>query len=157
MLVLLFHLCDKRYAVKCERVREVTPLVNFRELPRAPDCLAGLFYYRGLVVPVVDLASLIHGKTCQKRLSTRIIVVDYAGRADFPPIVGLMAEKVIEAQRKSDDSFAPTGVYTEAVPFLARVLMEKSETIHLLDLELLPGSLGFLATMQGVDQTFTHI
>ncbi|MGC9195723.1 MAG: chemotaxis protein CheW [Syntrophobacteraceae bacterium] len=148
MLILLFHLGNNRYAVKSERVREVSPMVNLQPLPHAPDCLAGLFHYRGLVIPVVDLGSLIHGRACQMRLSTRIIVVDYARGENFPPVVGLLAEKVIEAKRTSQDSFVSTGVHIDAVPFLSRVMMEGNDAIHLLDLELLPASLGFLEGVQ---------
>lgn len=148
MLVLLFHLGNNRYAVKCERVREISPMVNLQPLPHAPDCFAGLFHYRGLVIPVVDLGSLIHGKACQRRLSTRIIVVDYARGENFPPMVGMLAEKVIEAKRKSEDSFVPTRVHIDDAPFLSRVMMERNDAIHLLDLELLPASLSFLEDMQ---------
>ena len=76
MLVLQFYLGDVMYVIKCERVREVAPMVALKKMPHAPDCVAGLFNYRGMIVPVIDLRQLIHGVPCQLRLSTRIILVD---------------------------------------------------------------------------------
>ena len=51
MLVLLFYLGDVMYTMKCEKVREVAPLVKLKEMPHTPDYFAGLFNYRGVIVP----------------------------------------------------------------------------------------------------------
>ena len=77
MLVLLFYLGDVTYTIKCDKVREIAPMVALKTMPHAPDFFAGLFNYRGMIVPVIDLCQLIQGRPCQIRLSTRIILVDY--------------------------------------------------------------------------------
>ena len=46
----------------------------------------GVFDYRGVVVPVIDLGVLLGGEACRDRLSTRVIVVDvrHAGVDQHP-------------------------------------------------------------------------
>ena len=76
MLLLTFRAAENLYAVDVARVVEVVPRVDLRRLPHAPGFLAGLFDYRGTVVPVIDLGILLGSERCRDRLSTRIILVD---------------------------------------------------------------------------------
>ena len=76
MLLLMFRVAENEYAVAAECVVEVVPRIDLRAFPHATEALAGLFRYRGKVVPVVDLGLLMGGTACRSRLSTRIIVVD---------------------------------------------------------------------------------
>ncbi len=76
MLLLTFQAADNLYAIDVARVVEVVPRIQLRRLPHAPNFLAGVFDYRGKVVPVVDLGILLGSESCRDRLSTRIILVD---------------------------------------------------------------------------------
>src|SRR4051794_7179766 len=76
MLLLTFRAAESFYAVDVSRVVEVVPRIDLRRLPHAPAFLAGVFDYRGMVVPVVDLGVLLGSESCADRLSTRIILVD---------------------------------------------------------------------------------
>ena len=76
MLLLTFRAADNLYAVDVARVVEVVPRVDLRRLPHAPGFLAGVFDYRGTVVPVIDLGLLLGSEGCRNRLSTRIILVN---------------------------------------------------------------------------------
>ena len=76
MLLLTFKAAESLYAVDVVRVVEVVPRVHLRRLPHAPDFLAGLFDYRGRVVPVADLGALLGSEPCRDRLGTRIILTD---------------------------------------------------------------------------------
>ncbi len=76
MLLLTFQAADNLYAIDVARVVEVVPRIQLRRLPHAPNFLAGVFDYRGKVVPVVDLGILLGSENCRDRLSTRIILVD---------------------------------------------------------------------------------
>ncbi len=105
MLMLLFYLGDDRYALESRRVVEVVPLVALKKLHHAPEYLAGLFDYRGLIVPAIDLCHLIRGTPCRSYLSTRIILVNYLDRSPTPHIVGLMAERITETLNKPETEF----------------------------------------------------
>jgi chemotaxis-related protein WspB len=76
MLLLTFRAAENLYAVDVARVVEVVPRVDLRRLPHAPAFIAGLFDYRGTVVPVIDLGLLLGSESCRNRLSTRIILVN---------------------------------------------------------------------------------
>ena len=76
MLLLTFRAADNLYAIEVARVVEVVPRIDVRRLPHAPGFLAGVFDYRGTVVPVIDLGILLGSESCRDRLSTRIILVD---------------------------------------------------------------------------------
>ena len=85
MLLLTFRAAENLYAIDVARVVEVVPRINLRRLPHAPGFLAGLFDYRGTVVPVVDLGVLLGSESCRDRLSTRIILVNSRPAAPSRP------------------------------------------------------------------------
>ncbi|MBC8419390.1 MAG: purine-binding chemotaxis protein CheW [Desulfobacterales bacterium] len=149
MLALLFYLGDTMYTMKCEKVREVAPMVKLKQVPHTPDYFAGLFNYRGVIVPVIDLRRLIQGQPCQMRFSTRIILVDYVRDDHTPYILGLMAERVTEAVRKSENAFVSPGLSMQEAPFLGGFVMENKEMIQYIDLDLLPNSFRFLPMIEG--------
>jgi len=149
MLVLIFYLGDTMYTMKCDRVREVAPMVKLKQVSHAPACFAGLFNYRGQLVPVADLRQLIQGRPCEMRLSTRIILVDYLKEDKTPAIIGLMAERVTDAVRKSEDAFVSPGLRMPETPYLGGFVMEGNDMIQYIDLDLLPKKLQFLPMAQG--------
>jgi len=149
MLVLIFYLGDTMYTMKCDRVREVAPMVKLKKVPHTPDYFAGLFNYRGVVVPVMDLRQLIQGCPCRMRLSTRIILVDYVKEDNSPAVVGLMAERVTDAARKSEDAFVSPGISLQEAPYLGGFVMDGSDMIQYIDLDLLPKSFQFLPLLEG--------
>jgi len=152
MLVLFFYLGDVKYSIKCEKVREVAPMVTLKKVPNTPEYFAGLFNYRGMVVPVVDLCQLIQGRPCEMRLSTRIILVDYLKDDHTPYVLGLMAERVTEAVRRSEDVFLSPGINMGEAPYLGGIVMEEKMMIQYIDLDLLPESFNFLPMLQnGLD------
>lgn len=76
MLLLTFKAAESFYAIDVAHVVEVVPRVDLRRLPHTPDFIAGVFDYRGTIVPVIDLGSRLGSDTCRDRLSTRIILVN---------------------------------------------------------------------------------
>ncbi len=137
MLVLLFHLGEGMYAVDCRYVKEISPMVRLKTMPHSPGHLAGLFHYRGSIVPVLDLGTLILGAPCRVRLSSRIIIIEMAGESQEPALFGLIAERVTEAVRKPAQSFVSPGIHLPRTPYLGGVLMEQEMMIQLIDLEAL--------------------
>jgi len=59
MLLLLFDVGSNRYGLEASEVIEVTPLVCLRAAPHTPAYVAGVFNYRGVVTPVIDLHALL--------------------------------------------------------------------------------------------------
>jgi chemotaxis-related protein WspB len=96
MLALTFQVGADRVAVDVRRVREVVPRVRVTPASGGPGWLAGMFVYRGRVVPVVDLHRLVGTGECPQHLSSRVILVP---RPDSPDdLVGLLATQVADVR-----------------------------------------------------------
>jgi chemotaxis-related protein WspB len=94
MLALTFQVGDNALALDIRRVHEVVPRVRLRSLSGAPEWLAGVFVYRGDVVPVVDLHRLAGAAGCPPHLSSRIILVPCRFAAGAERLIGLLATRV---------------------------------------------------------------
>lgn len=95
MLALLFQVGPNRVAVDVCRVREVVPRV--RLTPSADAAWsAGVFVYRGEVVPVVDLHRLAGCGDCPEHLSSRIILVRRGGESGT--LLGILATQVADVR-----------------------------------------------------------
>lgn len=121
MLFLLFQLDRDHYVLEASQVAEVLPLVTVKQIPQAPQGVAGAFNYRGSPVPLVDLSQLLLGRPAQHRLSTRIVVVHYAPEPDAKHLLGLIAEKVTETIRREPSDFVPSGVSSDTAAYLGPV------------------------------------
>ncbi len=91
MLLLLFKLGERRYALDAVAVAQVLPVPALEPAPIGPEGLTGLLRYQGRLVPVLDLRQLIEGTPCNLALSSRIILV--GGRDG---LLGLLAEQVTD-------------------------------------------------------------
>jgi chemotaxis-related protein WspB len=95
MLALTFQVGRDRVAVDVRQVREVVPRVRLSPVSGSPAWIAGVFVYRGRVVPVVDLHVLAGAGACPLHLSSRIILLPWP--PDAPEsLVGLLAAQVAE-------------------------------------------------------------
>ena len=118
MLMLPFNLGDGQYAVPVSEVVEVTSRVNLEQIARAPNYIAGLFNYRGQHVPVIDLCRLIHQHNCADSFTTRIILVNFPLATGKTHMLGVLAERVTETVRVTDDTFMSTGLSMDDNPYL---------------------------------------
>jgi chemotaxis-related protein WspB len=137
MLLLVFRVAEAPYAVEAGRVVEVVPRVVLRTLPHAPEALAGLFRYRGRVVPVIDLGVLLGDGPSPPRLSTRIIVVDDHMPARGRARLGLIAEHVVDVRRVDDDRIVPQAPPLGRNPYLGPIASVDSGLIPLLAVDRL--------------------
>jgi chemotaxis-related protein WspB len=95
MLHLTFWIGSTRFAIDARRVSQVVARVPLRALPKSEPYVAGLLDFRGTVLAVVDLATLLFGTACASSLSTRIVIVRIK-HADREVPLGLVAEQVTE-------------------------------------------------------------
>ena len=134
MLMLLFHAGENLYALDTSQVVEVIPMVVLRKIHHVPDYVAGVFNYRGTIVPVIDLCHLIQGTACRPRFSTRIIMVNYTAKDGGHRRLGLMAERVTETLNRPDlDS--KTALTVNDVPYLGEMFMDELGMIQLIHWE----------------------
>lgn len=122
MLFLLFHLDLDRYLLDVRQVAEVLPLIAITQIPQAPPEVAGIFNYRGTLVPAIDLAQVMLGRPARQRLHTRIVLVQYADDSGTAHLLGLIAEKVTETVQREASDFTASGV---SVPHLGAVTTDR--------------------------------
>jgi len=156
MLVVTFQVGTDHLALDVRRVREIVPCVRLQPVACSPPWLAGVFIYRGQIVPVIDLHHLLGVGDCPLHLSTRIILVpqvlDHALTLPESPsegdsgrvrgqerLVGLLAAKVAEVRELQPPSPTSTRHGAPGQPALGSVLVDGQQIIHLVELDqLLP-------------------
>ena len=130
MLLVLFHIGKERYAVDSGEVIEIVPLVQFRPIPRTPEYVAGLFLYRGQIVPVIDLCALAGHGPAKKLLSTRILLVRYPGPDGQQHVLGLVAEQVTDTTRVDEKQLKSSGVTARDAPYLGEILPDSEGMVQ---------------------------
>lgn len=144
MQLITFTVGGQAFAIESRSVIEVLPLVPHRQVPLVPDYVSGMFTYRGRLVPVIDLGVRLQGRPVERRLSTRIIVVEFttaaAGDAAVIPVrAGLVAENVISTCRAEEAEATYPALQLGHAPFMAGILRLRGSTVHLLAVDrLLP-------------------
>lgn len=155
MLLLIFHVEQERYGLESKQVIEVVPKVVLKSVPHAPHYVAGVFNYRGNIVPVVDLSALIADTPCKPLLSTRIILVEYLGADGDKHILGLLAERVTETLTCREEDFNPPGIVTPEGAYLGDIFADEEGMVQRIKVEaILPESLRrslFASIEEGAD------
>jgi chemotaxis-related protein WspB len=146
MLYLLFRLDRDRYLLDVRQVAEVLPMIGIMQIPQAPLVVAGIFNYRGTLVPAIDLAHVLIGRPARQRLHTRIIVAQTTDDSGAPQLLGLIAEKVTETLRRESTDFSASGI---TVPHLGAVATDEEGLAHRIEVnQLLPASVRSLLFQQ---------
>lgn len=146
MMLLIFHAANNRYGLDAAQVVEIVPALAPRSVPHAPPEVAGLMDYRGKVVPVLDLSRLLTGASATQRLNTRIILT----RLSLPDaafrLIGLLAERVMQTVKISDQQVTRPALNLEQAPYLDGIVQDQTGMIQRINVSaLLPPSV--LATL----------
>jgi chemotaxis-related protein WspB len=153
MLFLLFHLGDQQFALDASAVVEVVPTVELRPVHDAPGYMAGLFDYRGTVVPVVDLCLLTLGRPASLRLSTRIIMVQHCGRDGSERLLGLLTEGVTEAVQRKEAELRTSEVLLDVQLELGEIATSGEGMLQCLRLDrVLPADIETVLDAEALDQ-----
>lgn len=130
MLLLLFYAGKDLYAIDSSRIVEVIPRVTLRKVYHVPDYVAGVFHYRGAIVPVIDLSHLIQGTPSRLLLSTRIIMVSHQRQDGTLQYFGMMAERVTETLNKPDTALVQTKMQVNEAPYLGSMIVDEKGMIQ---------------------------
>jgi chemotaxis-related protein WspB len=142
MLFLQFQIGADRYALEASRVVEVVPLVELKRIPHTPRGVAGMFNYRGEVVPAIDLTALTTGQPAAERLSTRILIVRTSVEGRGTRLLGLIAERATATLRKDERDFVDPRLTPGAASYLGPVLLDEQGVIQWIqEQKLLPENL----------------
>jgi len=139
--LLTFRVGSEEFCVEVIQVREIRVWARPTPLPNAPAALSGVINLRGIVLPVVDLASLLGLASAESGARAVIIVVELNGRT-----AGLTARSVqdiVTLPRR--DIGPPPAISADAAPCLSGLALHEGRFLRILDLAaLLPGPQGAL-------------
>ena len=138
-LFLLFRLGDDRYAVAADAVVRVLPLqTTLKQVPGAPDWVAGVLVQEGAPVPVIDLSRMALGRPSRHLTSTRIVLVTYRHRGqEAARTLALMLEGVTETGHRDPADFVPCGLDSPRARYLGPVLDEPEGMLQWVDVDAL--------------------
>ena len=137
MLFLLLQIGNDRYALEAGQVVEVLAVVNLKRIPQAPLAIAGIFNYHGFPVPLLDLTELMMGQVSQAKMSTRIVLTNWAEESGQKHLIGLLAEQVTETVRLAEADFADLGMAVAGAPYLGPVAADKNGITQRIEVNLL--------------------
>lgn len=139
-LHLQFQLGEDRYALPAREVVEVLPLRRLKQMPEAPEWVAGLFEHRGRMTPVIDLCQRVLGRKARSRSSTRLVLVRFdPSQGEHSPVLGLLLEQATDTLRLPPDAFKASGLEAGLPDYLGPVqrdsqgMIQRIEVSNLLD------------------------
>jgi len=135
MQFLVFHLGKDRYGLNTEHVVRVLPMLELKQLPKAPAYVAGLMNFHGKPVPVIDLCALAGGAPCARHFDTRILLVDYRAGDGGKHALGLVAERVAGIEQVRQDDFLDPGVSTQNTPYLGKIAARDGALLQLVNVD----------------------
>ncbi len=143
---LSFDLAGEHYAASIMEIREILKLVRLTEVPRAPKEILGVLSKRGVVMPVVDLASLLSLRAADHSVGqeNRVLVIGEGDRT-----VGLRVDRVRHVVRlhAHDIEALPPSLKQHHVPLLIGLGRVPSEATDRRDVVILLDLAAVLVTL----------
>lgn len=126
-----FKLGKEEFGVDILKVQEINRMMKITEMPNAPEFVEGIVNLRGRIIPIVDLKKRLDLPPKEHDNSTRIIVVDLAGKT-----VGFIVDEVSEVLRIESSITEPppemaAGINSEYITSVAKL---EDRLLILLDL-----------------------
>jgi chemotaxis-related protein WspB len=109
VLFLLLKIGHDTYALDARQIAHVLSLVHVAPLANAPRGLAGVFNYRGTLVPAVDLSAMRSTAPARPQFSTRVVLINYP-HGTSTRLVGLIAEQATDVIRRAPSEFVAPGL-----------------------------------------------
>ncbi len=130
-----FYIGEDEYAVNISKVREISPMVDIRKVPKSPPFVEGVINLRGGIVPVIDLRKRFDLAVNENRMSTKILIVELNRNQ-----VGMIVDNVSEVMRFYQDEIEKTPpMFSSSIDsqYIQGVAKLNDKLIILLDVEKL--------------------
>lgn len=119
------------FSTRVGTVVEVLAPMSANAVPAVPEWVRGLFVYRGVLIPLVDVAGLLGREGGGDRMSNRVLVVRTEKSEGGGGLVGLWVESVLELDRPAfDGAGAHPGFSNEGSRFLGAVVQTRFGTVQ---------------------------
>lgn len=135
MLMLIFEVEDQQYALNTHCVVEVLPSLKLHNLHSTPDAIAGLFNYKGKIVPVINVNQLFEVPSGDRTLSQRIILVKDHSKKTEDKLFGLLVNKIIDTTFSAEiqESDEVTDLFQS--PYLGKMFLKQNNILQYLHIE----------------------
>lgn len=131
------------YGVNVAKVREIIKIPNLTELPGVPEYIEGIFDLRGVVIPVVNLATWMNiNEPKDKNIKPRIIIAEFSNI-----LIGFIVHEAKRIRRISWDDIEPASFATgmgalDRSQITGVTRIENDDVLLILDLESVVEELG---------------
>jgi len=135
LLLILFKIENERFGLESSRIIEVVPMASMKKAHNMPEYVAGFLNFRGMVVPVIDVSSLISGNLTKPLLSSRIIIVLFKSANGMLQLIGLLAEHVIETMNVMEDEFHSPGLENDNARYLGKIRIDDEGMLQMINVD----------------------
>ena len=140
------------YGVNVAKVREIIKMPNLTELPGVPEYIEGIFYLRGVVIPVINLAKWMQIKEPKGGvIKPRVIIAEFSGI-----LIGFIVHEAKRIRRISwadieAATFASNAGTLDKGKITGVTRIENDEVLLILDLESVVEELGIYSPKMEVE------
>ena len=139
---LVFEAGGQRYGLDIQDILEVVPAVRLRTVPGLPDYVAGIFRYRGSIVPVLGLSRMLSGTGVTEHFSTRIVLVRYSIDREESQTLGLLVERASQGLVENRSELLSAGILSPTAPYLGKLAAEGNSIVQFVNVhQLIPETL----------------
>lgn len=151
--LLVFRLLEEELALPVEVVQEIVRVPELAKVPQAPEFIAGVFNYRGVVTPVVNQRRRLGFLASPDLESQRVMVLDVKGIK-----TGFMVDAITEVLRVPDSALeAPPELFQSHLRMVQRIVhLGPDRMVLMLDTEQLLNSVEFKALSKVVKKEKTN-
>jgi chemotaxis-related protein WspB len=140
VLALLFEISGEKFAIPAARVVSVIRRPVLRHVPGVPAWIGGVFRWRELWAPVVDLPQRMTDTPCPEGAANRVAVFEHV-RGDERRPVGLLAPGMTRVADLSGTQLSE-GIHTPGQAFLGAIVQADEYGVQLVDVDrILPPEL----------------
>jgi purine-binding chemotaxis protein CheW len=128
---LLCRLAEEHYGLPMDVVREVIRWRSPTPVPGTPQTIVGMLHHRGIILPVIDLRSLVGLAQPAPTRGTRIIVVEHGTIQ-----AGIVGDAVADIVHVDDATVEPlpSSLPAAHAQYLSGLMVHDEQPVALLDL-----------------------
>jgi len=135
-LLLQFSAADQLFAIESAQIIEIIPLVELTQVPSTADYIAGIFNYRGDLIPVIDMSFLLFQQPAKELICTRIIITEIEHHKNKYH-TAIIAEKVNQTLTVYPEDMKQHNLANDNSPYIRTIFKYKNENIQLIDINKL--------------------
>ncbi|MEM4275280.1 MAG: chemotaxis protein CheW [Candidatus Nitrosocaldaceae archaeon] len=138
--MVIFNLYDSTrdrkeyYAVDTTSIHKIRPLESITRVPNTLPCIVGITNYRGKVIPVINMKTLLEFPNTEIR-DSRLLIAEIKGK-----LLGLLVDGIEQVSEISLEDMDVTSSILDNSPYLRGVVKQDDKLVLVIDIERLISS-----------------